>query len=142
MLDTDENIFGGFSLTDWRKQRSYCHPNNSREHVLFTLKNLHNFPPRKFPFDAIDNYEAIISASEYGSYFGCDLGVGNDCNGNTTNFTYIFGSDSNNDILVGLGKRFSQVRRVLESRKSTFSKSVTKLLFFANLDRCDTKKRL
>jgi hypothetical protein len=74
--DTGGNIFGGFTPAEWDSNgKSKADP--SLTSFLFTLKNPHNFPARKF---ALTN--AIHCNASCSPYFG-DIAVCDNCKANT-----------------------------------------------------------
>jgi hypothetical protein len=84
ILDTNGNIFGGFTPVEWDSQMptSRWDDNNcfksdpSLKSFLFTLKNPHNVPARRFALKAEQQNQAIYCHSEYGPNF-TDVGVSN-----------------------------------------------------------------
>jgi hypothetical protein len=103
ILDTDGNVFGGFTPVEWESH--YCwKADASLKSFLFTLKNPHNVPAWRFALKAEKKDEAIFYSSGRGPDF-CDIGVWDNCNENTDSFTYSFGTRYTND--TGLdGKTF------------------------------------
>jgi hypothetical protein len=108
--DTDGNIFGGFTPVEWESSpygKDKADP--SLKSFVFTLKNPHNFPARKFALKAEKKDEAIYCDSSYrpdlgGPHF-CDIRVSDNCNANTSSWTHQFGRCYAND--TGLdGKTF------------------------------------
>jgi hypothetical protein len=62
----------------------------SMKSFLFTLKNPHNIPARRFALKAEQKHQAIECDSGCGPGFGsgpCDMAVSNDCNANTSSST-------------------------------------------------------
>jgi hypothetical protein len=102
ILDTNGNIFGGFTPENWSLPRigpivlpgEVSDP--SGKSFLFTLKNPHNFPARRFALKDEMNIRATHRDHEIGPHF-CDIGVSNRCNANTENFTHNFGNSYTND---------------------------------------------
>jgi hypothetical protein len=104
ILDTKGNIFGGFTPVEWESRR----PNNpydfnncwntdpSLKSFLFTLKNSHSFPARRFALKAEKKEEATFCRSDRGPHFR-DIGVFDNCNANTDSFTFQFGLNYTND---------------------------------------------
>jgi hypothetical protein len=88
--DTDGNIFGGFTPVewDWGDGLGKWKGDRSLRSFLFTLKNPHNFPARKFALKAEER--AIYWCSSCGPHF-CDIGVSDNCNANTDCFNLYFG---------------------------------------------------
>jgi hypothetical protein len=90
--DTDGNIFGGFTPVEWDS-----HGGNkadpSLKSFLFTLKNPHNCPARKFALKAQSKAKAILCWSGRGPSFR-DISV----SGNRTDsYTELFGCNYTND---------------------------------------------
>jgi hypothetical protein len=104
ILDTGGNIFGGFTPVEWdwvRKHKSDL----SLKSFVFTLKNPHNVPARRFALKNEHKDKAILCSFEYGPYFPGGIAVFDDCNANTDNVTKFFGETYTND--TGLnGKTF------------------------------------
>jgi hypothetical protein len=61
---------------------------------LFTLKNPHNFPSRRFALKAEKKDFAIYCDSSWGPRF-CDIGVSDDCNANSRSYSSLGGSYAN-----------------------------------------------
>jgi hypothetical protein len=68
ILDTKENIFGGFTPVEWESRKwnkkyddeSNCwKADDSLKSFLFTLKNPHNIPARRFALKAEEHDQAI-----------------------------------------------------------------------------------
>jgi hypothetical protein len=104
ILDTDGNIFGGFTPVEWESRIptsedvwSNCwKADPSLKSFLFTLKNPHNVPARRFALKAEKQDWAISCASYCGPDFG-DIGVRDNCNANTDSSTRCFGTVYSND---------------------------------------------
>jgi hypothetical protein len=105
ILDTDGNIFGGFTPVKWESRKwngksgreDNCYKTDpSLKSFLFTLKNPHNLPPQSFALKGEKNVHAIRCDSECGPHFG-DINVFDFCNTNNRNFTYRFGTTYIND---------------------------------------------
>jgi hypothetical protein len=95
--DTAGNIFGGFTPVEWESpQRSKSKADPSLKSFLFTLKNPHNVPARKFALKTEKKDDAIYCESSYGPHFW-DLRVLDNCNANIDSFTYNFGHTYAND---------------------------------------------
>jgi hypothetical protein len=68
---------------------------DSLKSFLFTLKNPHNIPARRFALKAEKMDEAIYCEVAYGPCFSshCDIAIKNDCNANTesyaSSYTYL-----------------------------------------------------
>jgi hypothetical protein len=93
--DTGWNIFGGFTPVKWESIGG-AKADPSLMSFLFTLKNPHNFPARKFALKADQKEMAICCFSTGGPHF-CDIVVSDNCNANTLSFTYNFGDSYAND---------------------------------------------
>jgi hypothetical protein len=94
ILDTEGNIFGGFTPVEWESRMCY-QADYSLKSFLFTLKNPHNIPARKFELKAEGKNRAIKYDSGSGPYFGYDIRVCNDCNANTGSWTSLGNSYTN-----------------------------------------------
>jgi hypothetical protein len=85
ILDTDGNIFGGFTPVKWESvfwNRKYGTNDNrkktdeSLKSFLFTVKNPHNIPARRFPLKPEKKYQAICCHSGRKCFgYGSDLVV-------------------------------------------------------------------
>jgi hypothetical protein len=95
ILDTDGNIFGGFTPVEW-DSRSRTKADQNAKSFLFTLKNPHNVPARRFPLYARERNNAIWCGSGCGPHFS-DIGIQDNCNANAFNYTRDFGKNYNND---------------------------------------------
>jgi hypothetical protein len=97
ILHTEGNIFGGFTPVAWES----CEWNNrfkadpSLKSFLFTLKNPHNCPPRKFWLRADMKDKAIGCLAAWGPHF-CDIRISDNCRSGTSQ-TWSFGSTYTND---------------------------------------------
>jgi hypothetical protein len=82
-LDTGGNVFGGFTPLQWESESKFkC--DDSLKSFVFTLKNPHNIPARKFALKAEEKQWAIYCNSSYGLSF-CGIYVSNNCNANNSN---------------------------------------------------------
>jgi predicted nucleic acid-binding Zn-ribbon protein len=97
ILDTNGNIFGGFTPVEWDSTSNYK-TDPSLKSFLFTLKNPHNFPPRRFAVKADGN--ALRCLSDVGPYLR-DMKVCADANANMDSFTCWFGDRYTNDTGIG-----------------------------------------
>jgi hypothetical protein len=127
ILDTNGNIFGGFTPVKWESPRwngkKWAEDNrwrgdSSQKSFLFTLKNPHNIPARRFVLKETKKHHAIWCVSERGPDFGggSDIAVLDDCNTNTKSFTH-FGTSytndtglSNDEVLTG--SKYFQVKEI------------------------------
>jgi hypothetical protein len=83
-LDTGGNVFGGFTPLQWESRTSdswKC--DDSLKSFVFTLKNPHNIPARKFALKAEKKQQAVRR-------FWID-----DCNANTDSSTSLGHTDTN-----------------------------------------------
>jgi hypothetical protein len=124
ICDTKGNIFGGFTPVKWESRvwnRKTGTENNcrkedeSQESFLFTLKNPHNIPARRFALKADWKHLAIICDFQRGPYF-CGIGVSNNCDTNANSGTYL-GSAYINDTgldekVVFTGSHSFQVKEI------------------------------
>jgi hypothetical protein len=109
ILDTNGNIFGGFTPVKWESGGSHYKADNSQKSFLFTLKNPHNIPARRFVLKSEEKHKAIWYASTVGPYFGSgsDIGVNDNCNSryNVTTFGVSYINDTGLEgmiVLAGL----------------------------------------
>jgi hypothetical protein len=128
ILDTAGNIFGGYTPTAWQpgffetfdhdgySQRSDYKEDPSLKTVLFTLKNPHNLPPRKFPLKDDSAAGAIYCAKDRGPSFS-ELSVSDGCDGNNDSradpFEHCYLNDTGlKDAEVFTGSRNFQVKEI------------------------------
>jgi hypothetical protein len=102
--DTGGNIFGGFTPVKWDigGHASGYRADPSESSFLFTLKNPHNFPAKKFGLKSEEKNKAIDCRSSYGPCFGYDIWVSNQSNANRESDSLTFGAHYVND--TGLKK--------------------------------------
>jgi hypothetical protein len=108
--DTEGNIFGGFTPVEWESRtRNYKDEDEaddcwkadpSMKSFLFTLKNPHNVPARRFALKAEMKDEAIWCDSDSGPYFR-EIFVSHNCNANTDSFAWLGASYTNDTGLDG-----------------------------------------
>jgi hypothetical protein len=80
-----KNIFGAFTPVEWDSE-NHWKGDDSLKSFLFTLKNPHNIPARKFALEAEEKQDAIFCNSVCGpSFYG--MWVSNNCNANTDSYT-------------------------------------------------------
>jgi hypothetical protein len=114
ILDTDGNIFGGFTPVEWESRYSDCgKADPSLKSFLFTLKSPDNIVtldpvtfklttaprkvrPRRFPLMAKARKHAIQCDSNDGPNFN-DLYVSDNCNANTRSFSNLGSHSYPND---------------------------------------------
>jgi hypothetical protein len=106
--DTAGNIFGGFTPVEWAS-RGASKADPSLRSFLFTLKNPHNFPARKFALKAEKKDKAICCDSSCGPRF-CDMDLSDGCNASTGSWSDLGNVYANNTSLSG--QRFSPVRAI------------------------------
>jgi hypothetical protein len=95
--DKDGNIFGGFTPHKWECSHSMEKIDPSLKSFLFTLKNPHNHPARRFYLKVEEkNGRAIWSNSWWGPYF-YDMIVSDNCHANSFSETSNFGTTYTND---------------------------------------------
>jgi hypothetical protein len=113
ILDTNGNIFGGFTPVEWESSRkgkrkkdpdeAFQKADPSQKSFLFTLKNPRNVSARRFALKDERKDEAICCDSNRGPDFS-DMTIEDNCNANPESFTYL-GDRYTND--TGLnGKTF------------------------------------
>jgi hypothetical protein len=103
ILDTEGNIFGAFTPVKWESVSEWK-GDGSQKSFLFTLKNPHKVPARRFALKAEKKHQAICCYFLRGPHF-FDIAVCDQCNANTSSSTSNFGSSYTND--TGLnGKTF------------------------------------
>jgi hypothetical protein len=123
IADTDGNVFGGFTPLAWesRTPRSFRDNSNcykcddSLQSFLFTLRNPHGVPPRKFALRAEKKEKAIYCWSAWGAVFGSDIAVADSCNANTHSFSHLgtrygdgtYANDTAFDYFFTRGERFT-----------------------------------
>ena len=83
-LNNKENIFGGYSSIRWE---STGEDKTANDCFLFTLKNIYNTEPTKFPYE---KGRSVYHNSSHGPIFGggSDLGFGSDFLSNQGCWTY------------------------------------------------------
>jgi hypothetical protein len=100
--DTEGNIFGGFTPVEWESRTRIgngmnCWKADPRANgFLFSLKNPHNLPARKFALKHEKKDEAVCAGSAWGPHFR-DIVVFDDCNQHTRNHSWTFGWCYTND---------------------------------------------
>jgi hypothetical protein len=95
ILDMKGNIFGGFTPVRWDSTTGWK-VDPSQKSFIFTLKNPHNVPVRRFALSADKKGHAIYCYSDYGPHFR-DMSVQDNCNANTSSSTRYFGLSYTND---------------------------------------------
>jgi archaellum component FlaC len=89
ILDTNGNIFGGFTPLKWESPTSWEYKRDEKlKSFLFTIKNPHNISPRRCLLKAEKKDQAIICSSISGPNFN-DIRVSDNCNTNTKSSTQL-----------------------------------------------------
>jgi hypothetical protein len=102
-------VFGGFAAVEWESPPEWMYKgDDSLKSFLFTLKNPHNIPARKFALRAEKKHRAIHCDSAWGPTFGGfyggtlhDMLVSGNCDTNTRSFTELGGTYANDIGLDG-----------------------------------------
>jgi hypothetical protein len=87
-------VFGGFMPVKWEnsgwgEDDGHFKGDDSLRSFLFTLRNPHGVPPRKFALKADKKDMAICCYSDEGPVFGLnDMVVNNNCNTDSYSFTH------------------------------------------------------
>jgi hypothetical protein len=101
ILDTKGNIFGGFTPVKWELKCGWK-ADDSLKSFVFTLKNPHNIPARRFALKAEWKKWAICCYSRCCQRFGYDdIFVYNDSNADCDSFTSLGSSYTNDTGLDG-----------------------------------------
>jgi hypothetical protein len=93
ILDTAGNLFGGFTPVKWESHRWNKHESDtwkvdhSLRSFLFTLKNPHNIPARRFALKAEEKGLAIVCDYTWGPCFCMDMNVSDNSNANASSST-------------------------------------------------------
>jgi cell division protein FtsB len=98
ILDTDGNIFGGFTPVKWEPPADslYERADPSLKSFLFTVKNPHKVPERKFALIADKKDFAVNCSPDYGPSF-MDIHIADNSNANLHSYAQFFGSSYTND---------------------------------------------
>jgi hypothetical protein len=124
ILETKGNIFGGFTPVEWESQAGslptkndghYGKADPSMRSFLFTLKNPHNIPARRFALKPGQRRQAIWCRSDRGPHF-VDIVVADNCNTNQDSFIQ-FNTHYTNDTgmdgaIVFTGSKRFQVKEI------------------------------
>jgi hypothetical protein len=95
--DTGGNIFGGFTPVEWESfQPGKSKADPSLRSFVFTLKNPHNFPAKKFALKAEGKDRAIFCSSTRAPSF-YDVVVCDNCSNTARSYTCNFGRSYVND---------------------------------------------
>jgi hypothetical protein len=127
ILDTKENIFGGFTPVEWEllmwnkkagNENNTFKTDENQKSFIFTLKNPHNIPAKRFALKAEMKQKAIYCQSRCGPCVGHghDIGVWDNCNANTESYTYFDQSYTNDTgldrFIVFTGSKYFQVKEI------------------------------
>jgi hypothetical protein len=100
----------------WGDENNLPKADDSLKSCLFTLKNPHNIPARRFALNAERKHEAIRCDSGRGPVFGGGIAVSGNCNANTASWTHLGSAYTNDTGLVGgivfTGSQDFQVREI------------------------------
>jgi hypothetical protein len=89
-------VFGGFTPLEWESRKwngkkgdesNGWKCDDSLTSFIFTLKNPHNIPARRFALRADKKQRAIWCGSSSGPLFAATITVSNNCNANTDSWT-------------------------------------------------------
>jgi hypothetical protein len=107
-------VFGGFTTVEW-DSTSDDKSDDSLKSFLFTLKNPHNVPARKFALKAEEKQWAIRCEPASGPCFG-DMDVSDNCNANPFSFTNLCDHYTNDTGLDGktvfTGSQYFKVKEI------------------------------
>jgi hypothetical protein len=114
ILDTEGNICGGFTPVNWSAApgMSSCAGERHDRSFIFTLKNPHNIPARRFALNKSKSTRTVRLDIDCGPVFGMDdLGFRNDSGGGAEGFTsfgevYINDTDLDGETLLTGSKNF------------------------------------
>jgi hypothetical protein len=88
-LDGKGKIFGGFIPVKWESGYFLAEADDSLKTFVFTLKNRHTFPGRRFGLKAARKHDAIICDSGSGPWFNGAILVCDNCNSRAENSGHI-----------------------------------------------------
>jgi hypothetical protein len=98
IADTGGNIFGGFTPVEWESRpRTFTKADPSMRSFVFTLKNPHDVPPRRFALKLAEISNAINCVVTYGPIFFGGIVVADKSNANSSSYTSCFGLCYTND---------------------------------------------
>jgi hypothetical protein len=100
ILDTNGNIFGGFTPVPWEGGSCKAKGDPTFKSFIFTLKNPHNFPARKFPLKPECKDTAVFHDSTMGPMLAwviqvCDPSIAK--GGMTVDFGDVYANDTGVD---------------------------------------------
>jgi hypothetical protein len=97
------------------EDESFFKADASLRSFLFTLKNPHSVPARRFALKAEKKHEAIWCDSKWAAHI-CDIGVWDNCNATTSSWTSLGSSYTNDTELDGktvfTGSDYFQVKEI------------------------------
>ena len=96
LYKSEKSIFGGFCSISWVSDASY---HKSPDSFIFTLINVHNTEPTKFPLKDNNDSDAIYGNSNYGPTFGSGHDISLDISDFLNNKIYTNFPYSYNDVL-------------------------------------------
>jgi hypothetical protein len=102
VLDTNGNIFGGFTPVKWESRawtgnwRDIAKADESQKSFIFSLKNPRNFPAKRFALKREARHHAIECASNTGPRFW-DFNISDNCNANNDSYAHGFGQTYTKD---------------------------------------------
>jgi hypothetical protein len=94
--DTNGNIFGGFTPVAWASEGNWM-ADDSLASFLFTLKNPHGIPPKKFALNPERKGRAIYCQALWGPAFDDDFVIRDNCSQRAGSSTNRFGRTYVND---------------------------------------------
>jgi hypothetical protein len=97
ILDTEGNIFGGFTPVEWNSVNKHK-ADDSLKSFLFTLKDPHSIPARRFTLKSEEKHQAI---SYHSQWVPCDIAVSDKRNANDLSATKPGSADINDTGLEG-----------------------------------------
>jgi hypothetical protein len=115
ILDTAGNVFGGFTPVEWESGAYHLKADDSLRSFLFTLKNPHGVPGRRFALKAEMKWRAICCDSACGPFFGNEILVFDNSNANTDSCTClgtVYTNDTGLKGTVFTGSSYFQVKEI------------------------------
>jgi hypothetical protein len=111
ILDMKGNTFGGFTPVKLKLGEWISKSHDSLKIFLFTPKNPHNLPARRFELKAKEKRCAIICDSRYGPWFNGAILVKDNCDSHSDNVGHI-GAYYTNDAGLEENTIFTGSRKV------------------------------
>jgi hypothetical protein len=113
--DTKGNIFGGFTPVEWDSEVWHYKADPSLKSFLFTLKNPHDVPARRFGLKAEMKNKAIYCGPGRGPCFN-DIYIWDNCDEDTRSFAWLGLSYTNDTGLIGItfftGSKYFKVKEI------------------------------